>query len=545
MLSDQDEPRVDAAWPEAGSVPVSVLVPVKNEEANLAACLDSLRFAAEVVVVDSQSTDRTIELAEAGGAKVVQFHYDQSGWPKKKNWALATVEWSHEWVLILDADERITPPLAREIEDVVLGRYAEKHGQPAYEGYYLNRRFVFMGRWIKHCGYYPSYNLRLFKHALGRYERIGDLGDTGSGDNEVHEHVVLQDGRPAGTLKHDFNHFAYPNLEVWIEKHNRYSNWEAHAMLAGNAGELHASLTKGSMERRRWIKRRVRDLPFRPTMRFFYCYVLQRGFLDGYPGFVMSRLMAWYELVSLAKSREMRSAIAASSNAAATPGVRETSSTTHANTGDKRDAPARVTPPADSSPPPSDADATPAGNDEPAPAQHQPEPSPWSFRAKVARVAWMVVGRTLFRLSFHNWYAYRAVLLRLFGADIGTGTAIRPTVRIEIPWMLRIEDGASIGDHAIIYSLGPTRIGARSIVSQYAHLCAGTHDYTDRSFRLIRSPITLGDDVWIGADAFIGPGVTVGDRTVVGARSSLYKDAEPGKVYVGNPAHPIKDRELK
>ncbi|MFW6336825.1 MAG: glycosyltransferase family 2 protein [Phycisphaeraceae bacterium] len=241
MRSGRNEQHEVAAWPESGSVPVSVLVPVKNEEANLTACLDSVRFAAEVVVIDSQSTDRTIELAEAGGARVVQFHYDSSGWPKKKNWALANVDWAHEWVLILDADERITPALAREIEDVVLGRYAAKHGEPVYEGYYLNRRFIFMGRWIKHCGYYPSYNLRLFKHELGRYERIGELGDTGSGDNEVHEHVVLKDGRPAGRLKHDFDHFAYPNLEVWIEKHNRYSNWEAHAMLAGNAGELPAS----------------------------------------------------------------------------------------------------------------------------------------------------------------------------------------------------------------------------------------------------------------------------------------------------------------
>jgi len=157
----------------------------------------------------------------------------------------------------------------------------------------------------------------------------------------------------------------------------------------------------------------------------------------------------------------------------------------------------------------------------------------------------MVAGRTLFRLSFHNWYGFRAWLLRAFGAQIGKRTAIRPSVRIEIPWMLRVEDEASIGDYAIIYSLGPTRVGARTIVSQYAHLCAGTHDYTQRAFPLIRSPITLGTDVWIGADAFIGPGVTVGDRAVVGARSSLYKDAEPGKVYAGNPAKPIKDRELK
>jgi acetyltransferase-like isoleucine patch superfamily enzyme/glycosyltransferase involved in cell wall biosynthesis len=535
-----------ATWPEPGSVPVSVLVPVKNEEANLAACLDSVRFAAEVVVIDSQSTDRTIELAEADGARVVQFHYDASGWPKKKNWALANVDWAHEWVLILDADERITPPLAREIEDVVRGRYAAKHGQPQYDGYYLNRRFVFMGRWIKHCGYYPSYNLRLFKHELGRYERIGELGDTGSGDNEVHEHVVLRDGRPAGTLEHDFNHFAYPNLEVWIEKHNRYSNWEAHAMLAGVRGELHASLMKSSTQRRRWIKHRVRYLPFRPTLRFLYCYVLQLGVLDGYPGYVLSRLMAWYELVSLAKYREMCHALD-------TPGGNGVP-TMPADT--RHQDPNRTPPPSPIDPPqaasgeatgrvaPTAAPAAGGGQTQRA-VQHQPQRSPWSLRAKLGRVLWMVVGRPLFRTSFHNWYGFRARLLRVFGAEVGKRTAIRPSVRIEIPWMLRVEDEASVGDYAILYCLGPTRIGARSIISQYAHLCAGTHDYTQQAFPLIRSPITVGTDVWIGADAFIGPGVTVGDRAVIGARASLYHDAEPDKVYVGNPARAIKDRELR
>ena len=537
MRSDRDGHPHAATWPDPGSVTVSVLVPVKNEQANLEACLSTVRFAAEVVVVDSQSTDRTIELAEACGAKVVQFHYDPSGWPKKKNWALANVDWAHEWVLILDADERITPPLAREIEDVVRGRYAAKQGQPQYDGYYLNRRFVFMGRWIRHCGYYPSYNLRLFKHKLGRYERIGELGDTGSGDNEVHEHVVLRDGRPAGRLAHDFDHFAYPDLNVWIEKHNRYSNWEAHAMLAGVAGELHASLMKGATERRRWIKRRVRHLPFRPMLRFLYSYVLQLGFLDGYPGYVLSRLMSWYELVSLAKYREMRHALAATNG-------EEGEAPTNQAMRQIMTAAAR-TRIAEESPPASDADATPAGTGATFAKQHQPQPSPWSFRAKLGRVAWMIVGRPLFRMSFHNWYGFRAWLLRVFGAEVGKRTAIRPSVRIEIPWMLRVEDEASIGDYAIIYSLGPTRVGSRSIISQYAHLCAGTHDYTDRSFRLIRSPINVGTDVWIGADAFIGPGVTVGDRSVVGARSSLYKDATPGKVYVGNPAKPIKDRELR
>ncbi|MEM1209515.1 MAG: hypothetical protein AAGI54_09625 [Planctomycetota bacterium] len=181
---------------------------------------------------------------------------------------------------------------------------------------------------------------------------------------------------------------------------------------------------------------------------------------------------------------------------------------------------------------------------EPAPRVN-PDPTPWSFRAKVGRTLWHLVGSVVFRLTFHNWYGLRAAILRLFGAKIGRGTKIRPTAHVEVPWMLEVDDEASVGDFAILYCLGPIHIGKRASVSQYAHLCAGTHDYTDPRLPLIRSPINIGEDAWIGADAFVGPGVTVGALTVLGARASIYKDAEPGKVYVGNPARPIKNRVLR
>ncbi|HWB19670.1 MAG TPA: glycosyltransferase family 2 protein, partial [Phycisphaerales bacterium] len=217
------------------------------------------------------------------------------------------VPWKNPWVLILDADEHMTPELTEEVVQVVNGMYeaADENHAGCGDGYWLNRRFMFMGRWIKGCGYYPSYNVRLLKHKVGRYERIGALGDTGSGDNEVHEHIVLSTGK-AGYLRNDFLHYAYPDLTTWIEKHNRYSNWEAHAMAAGNKGSLQANLFGGLIERRRWMKQLARRLPFRPFLRFMYSYVLKRGFMDGYPGYVMSRLMAWYEFVSIAKYREMK-----------------------------------------------------------------------------------------------------------------------------------------------------------------------------------------------------------------------------------------------
>ena len=297
---------VSGNWPAVGSVKVSVLIPVKNEQRNIAECLRRLQWADEIVVVDSQSTDKTIPISQALGADVYQFYYATSGWPKKKNWALETVPWKNEWVLILDADEYMTPELAREIEQVLAGKWQpwRKGSAGCGDGYWLNRRFMFIGRWLKGCGFYPSYNVRLFKHSVGRYERIGMLGDTGSGDNEVHEHVVLSTGE-AGYLQHDFLHFAYPDLSVWVEKHNRYTTWEAFAMEAKDEGAVKASLFGGPIARRRFIKRFARRLPFRPTLRFIFSYFLQRGFLDGYAGFVMCRLLAWYEFMSLAKYREM------------------------------------------------------------------------------------------------------------------------------------------------------------------------------------------------------------------------------------------------
>src|SRR5450432_747963 len=120
-------------------IPVSVLVPVKNEIANIRECLRSLEFADEVVVVDSASTDGTVAVAEEMGARVVQFHWDGK-FPRKKNWALEHVPWRHDWVLIVDADERIPPELAREIGDAIQ--------RPGWDGFFLNRRFWFLNGWI-------------------------------------------------------------------------------------------------------------------------------------------------------------------------------------------------------------------------------------------------------------------------------------------------------------------------------------------------------------------------------------------------------------
>jgi putative colanic acid biosynthesis acetyltransferase WcaF len=169
--------------------------------------------------------------------------------------------------------------------------------------------------------------------------------------------------------------------------------------------------------------------------------------------------------------------------------------------------------------------------------------SPWTTRQKIGRMLWKLVYSVAFLPSFPSSYRWRAMLLRLFGARLGTNVRFRRTVKIEIPWHLTIGSHVSIGDRAILYALGKITIGDRSFVSQYAHLCAGTHDYRTSDYPLIRSPITIGEDVWIAADAFVGPGVTIADRALVGARAVVVKDVPEQMIVAGNPARVIKQRE--
>ncbi|HTK75784.1 MAG TPA: WcaF family extracellular polysaccharide biosynthesis acetyltransferase [Gemmataceae bacterium] len=171
--------------------------------------------------------------------------------------------------------------------------------------------------------------------------------------------------------------------------------------------------------------------------------------------------------------------------------------------------------------------------------------SPWSARQKLARALWYVVEATLFRLSPRPCYRWRNWLLRRFGGRVAPSARIRSTVAIEIPWHLTVAPDVIVGDHVILYCLGPVSIGARTTVSQYCHLCAGTHDYSRPDFPLLPLPITIGSDAWLAADVFVGPGVIIGDGTVVGARSSVFADLPPWKVCVGTPARPIKDRVMR
>ncbi|NQU26378.1 MAG: glycosyltransferase family 2 protein [Candidatus Nealsonbacteria bacterium] len=277
------------------------MIPILNEEKNISDCLDSVSWAEEVFVVDSQSTDRTCEIAQQYGAKVVQFQFEPGG-PRKKNWSLDHLPFANEWVLILDADERITPALHAEIE-------REFTNGPKHDGYYLNRKLIFLGKWLRWGGQYPSWNLRLLKHHAGRYEKLDTERLALAGDVEVHEHVIL-DGS-AGWFKEPMLHLDFKDLSSFIDRHNRYSTWEAQMRQrlrdGGDlAGSIRPSLFGVPTQRKRWLKRIWVRLPFRPLLLFIYQYFLRAGFLDGRVGFIYALFKTKYEFETNCKMYEVQ-----------------------------------------------------------------------------------------------------------------------------------------------------------------------------------------------------------------------------------------------
>ena len=515
---------------------VDVVIQTFNEEVNLPHTLASVKGLAEnVFIVDSGSTDRTREIAEEAGATFV--HHDWEGYARQKNWALKHLPFESDWTLILDADEALLPELADEIRAIV----GQDPDDVEESGFYLNRIFVFDGKRIRHSGYFPSWNLRLFKTGQARYD-----------DRLVHEHMSVRDGN-VGYLEHVMLHEDRRGLEHFFAKHNRYSTLEAQQMILETEPwpGVRGFLTN-RIKRVRFIKNRVLPiLPVAWAARFFYMYVLRLGFLDGRAGFSLSSAIAFYEYQVQAKFRELKRlgeghdyvhGLAVDEGTPVQQLVAETSKAaqdgTHLSADGSGDEP--VTKPLRrrrGRQVETRTDVAQLGDTD------VPIQSPWSLGDKVRRVLWMFTQATIFRYSFHNWYGLRRLILRAFGAKLGEGVRVRPTVHIEIPWNLEIGDHSIVGDEAILYALGKVTVGRRVVISQYAHLCAGTHDFNDPNFPLIRPPVVVEDEAWIAADAFVGPGVTVGRRAIVGARASAFKDVPAGKIAGGNPAKPLRDRD--
>ena len=272
-------------------VPVSVLIITYNEERNIRGALDSVvAWAREIFVVDSHSTDRTVEICEqhrANGVRVWQHPFEN--YAAQRNWALDHLPWTNDWVLVLDADERVTPELREEIGQLM-------SPSPPCDGYLVKFRFVFLGRWLRHASTYPVWILRLFRRTKARYRR------------SVNEYVEL-DGT-AGRLTHDLIHDSRSGLAAWIQKHNVYSSREAEEyckVLTGADDERVPQLPGApGYSRRQELKKLFIRLPFRPLVSFLYMYVWKRGFLDGRPGLIFCALKAIQEFHISCKMHEKR-----------------------------------------------------------------------------------------------------------------------------------------------------------------------------------------------------------------------------------------------
>jgi glycosyltransferase involved in cell wall biosynthesis len=280
--------------PNLEKLPVSAVLPVLNEEKNLPAALKSVAWASEVFVVDSGSTDTTQTIAEEHGATVVQFRYDRTG-PKKKAWSLRNLPFSTEWALYLDGDERIPESLQEEIRKTLQA--------PEFDGYYFDREFIFRGRELR--SYRPDWNLRLFRHTLVSVEDLGLHQLEGTGDNEIHEHFIV-DGT-TGFLSQPLLHNDYRGIGPWVDRHNKYATWEAHLYrklrtepLSFAVSALRNPISRNRLIRRVWVR-----IPGRPLARFLVWYFGKRAILDGSRGLQFSFLMAWYELVISVKLKEL------------------------------------------------------------------------------------------------------------------------------------------------------------------------------------------------------------------------------------------------
>jgi glycosyltransferase involved in cell wall biosynthesis len=296
VIESKSETEVSSSRAASAVLPLSVIIPVRNEAHNLRRCLESLKSVGEVYVIDSKSTDDTVAIAQSHGAKVVQFHY-AGGWPKKRQWAMDTLPLAYDWTLLLDADEVLTSELADEIQKAI--------EDPHTNGYFIALQMYFLGRRLRHSAA-SFWKLSLFRKGLGRFEcRLQDQ-DASMADMEVHEHVVVT----GATLKliHPLIHHNVESLSRYIQKHNEYSNWEARVWLDGNRSQedIQPSLWGTQAQRRRWLRRHFFGLPGSPLLFFFYKYVLSLGFLDGVPGLIYCAMQGIQFFHIKAKIYELR-----------------------------------------------------------------------------------------------------------------------------------------------------------------------------------------------------------------------------------------------
>lgn len=275
---------------------ISILILTKNEERDLPGCLDSVKWSDDIHVFDSYSTDQTVQLARAAGARVTQRKFDD--WSQHQNWGLHNLQFKYPWVFYLDADERTTPVLQENLQRAV--------AQPSINvAFRVQRRDFFLDRWLKHSQATSLYT-RLFRPEKMRYERLVNP-------------VSIVDG-PVGQVSGYLDHFPFSKgISHWLDRHNSYSSLEAQQIADNNLTRGGLSLTKlysnDFAERRHQQKELFYRVPARPLVKFLLLYVAKRGFLDGRPGFTYAVLQSFYEYMIVLKARELSGRTGKSSKA--------------------------------------------------------------------------------------------------------------------------------------------------------------------------------------------------------------------------------------
>ncbi|NEO97223.1 MAG: glycosyltransferase family 2 protein [Symploca sp. SIO2E9] len=266
----------------------SIYILTYNEQLDIAACIESAQLSDDIIVVDSYSGDRTLEIAARYQVRIAQHQFESHG--RQRSWMLKEIPTKYDWVYILEADERMTPELFAECTKALQNS--------EYIGYYVAERVMFMNRWIRYSTQYPRYQLRLFQKNKVWF---ADYGHT---EREVCEGAT-------SFLKETYPHYTCSKgFSRWIDKHNRYSSDEATETLlqleTGTVNWRDLLWGRSEVERRRALKNLSLRLPGRPLVRFFYMYFLLGGFLDGQAGFTWCALQAFYEYLILLKVWELK-----------------------------------------------------------------------------------------------------------------------------------------------------------------------------------------------------------------------------------------------
>lgn len=273
-------------------VDISVIILTYNEEKNIAQALESVcGWASQVLILDSYSKDNTLNIAKKYSCEIFQHPFEDFG--KQRNYAITELPIKSTWVFFLDADEWLTDELKNEINEVIARN-------PDVDGYYIKRRLIWMGKWIKR-GYYPVWILRMFQYGKARCE-----------ERSVNEHLIVEGS--TNQLKYDFIHEDQKGLTEWIDKHNHYATREAEELLRTleSHEQIKVQFFGTQAERKRWLRYKVWNrlpLLIRPFFYFIYRYVVKAGFLDGWAGFTYHFLQGfWWPLLIDLKYIEMKHA---------------------------------------------------------------------------------------------------------------------------------------------------------------------------------------------------------------------------------------------